>query len=106
MLFCPKCGGILVPKSKKKRLGCKCGYTSKKKEKDGFVVKEKINLKEEDKIEIIDKKIETHPKTNEECPKCGNNEAYYWTVQTRAADEAETRFFECTKCKNRWRAYD
>ncbi|RLG67435.1 MAG: transcription factor S, partial [Methanobacteriota archaeon] len=33
-------------------------------------------------------------------------DAYFLPVQTRAGDEAETRFFECVKCKHRWRAYD
>jgi len=45
------------------------------------------------------------PKTNEECPKCKHKEAYYWLVQTRAADEAATRFFKCVKCMHTWRAY-
>jgi len=39
------------------------------------------------------------------CPKCGNDEAFFWTAQMRAADEAETRFFRCTKCKHTWREY-
>lgn len=41
----------------------------------------------------------------EKCPKCENKEAYFWTVQTRAGDEAETMFLECKKCKHRWRSY-
>ncbi|MBS3171381.1 hypothetical protein J4449_02085 [Candidatus Woesearchaeota archaeon] len=28
-----------------------------------------------------------------------------WLVQTRAADEAATRFFKCVKCMHTWRAY-
>ena len=43
------------------------------------------------------------PETEAECPQCGNDKAYYWLVQTRAADEPETRFFRCTKCKKVWR---
>ena len=103
MQFCPKCGAILVPQKNKKMILCGCGYRSKNKE--GITIKESIKLSKEDKIEVIDKKIETLPKTTEECPKCGYNKAYFWTVQTRAGDEAETRFFECTKCGNRWRLY-
>ena len=57
------------------------------------------------KIDVVDKKMETLPKTKEDCPKCKNHEAYYWLVQTRAADEAATRFFKCAKCSHTWRAY-
>ncbi|MEK6852465.1 MAG: zinc ribbon domain-containing protein, partial [Nanoarchaeota archaeon] len=39
------------------------------------------------------------------CPKCKNNEAYFYSAQTRAGDEAETQFFRCTKCQHNWRKY-
>ena len=52
---------------------------------------------------IETKKID--PITNEKCPKCGHGKAYYAMVQTRAADEPETKFFKCEKCKHRWRDY-
>ncbi|MDD5331764.1 MAG: transcription factor S [Candidatus Nanoarchaeia archaeon] len=103
MMFCQKCGSVLVPGRDKDGiiLKCKCGYNSRARK--NVLITEEVKLGREDKIELVDKKIETLPKTKEECPKCGNNTAYFWTIQTRAADEAETRFFECTKCKNRWR---
>ena len=41
-----------------------------------------------------------------ECPKCRHKKAYYWTVQTRAGDEAETKFLKCEKCSHTWRDYD
>ena len=40
------------------------------------------------------------------CKKCNNTKCYFWTVQTRAGDEAETKFFKCTKCGHTWREYD
>ena len=40
------------------------------------------------------------------CPKCGNDEAHYFVYQTRAADEAPTIFYKCTRCGYRWRSYD
>ena len=45
------------------------------------------------------------PVVAEVCTKCGNKTAYFWTAQTRSADEAETKFFKCTKCKHTWREY-
>lgn len=49
---------------------------------------------------------ESRPTTDVTCPRCGNDEAYWHLEQTRAADEPETRFFECTECGYKWREYD
>ena len=102
-MFCPKCGSLLVPKQEgnKKILACKCGYTDKdiKKAK----IKETIHV--EKKIEVIHKEPETLPKIKAECPKCKHKEAYYWTAQTRAGDEPETKFMKCVKCEKIWRDY-
>ncbi len=88
---------------KKTYLVCSCGHNSL--EKDDILMKE--NIRNVKKIEVLDDKSQqTMPKTKEECPECGHHTAYFWTQQTRASDEPETRFFECVKCKNRWRAYD
>ena len=45
------------------------------------------------------------PIVGEKCIKCGNDKAFFWTVQTRSGDEAETKFFKCTKCEYTWREY-
>ena len=50
--------------------------------------------------------IETLPTANVGCEKCGNNEAVFWELQTRSADESATRFFRCTECQQTWREYD
>jgi len=34
----------------------------------------------------------------ETCPKCGNPEMEYFTMQLRSADEGQTVFYECAKC--------
>jgi DNA-directed RNA polymerase subunit M len=90
---------------KKKRMTCSsCNYSPRSKA-ENVILKEKIDLTKEQEIEVQDKKIETLPKVKESCDKCGNKTAYYWTLQTRSSDESETRFFECTKCRHRWRVY-
>ena len=43
------------------------------------------------------------PKTAWNCSKCGAKEAYYWSVQLRRGDEAETSFFRCVNCGKTWR---
>ena len=101
MEFCPNCGFVLI--EKKKNFGCpRCSYIAKGKIK--IESSEQIQLKP--KIGIIrDKETDVFPVTNASCPKCDNGEAYFWTSQTRAGDEAETKFFRCTKCRHTWREY-
>ncbi|PIN74423.1 transcription factor S [Candidatus Woesearchaeota archaeon CG10_big_fil_rev_8_21_14_0_10_45_16] len=102
-MFCEQCGSILRPKEKggKKILFCSCGFT---KSPEGESVTLTENVESGKKIEVIEK-IETHPKIKVKCEKCGHNVAYYWTQQTRGADEPETRFFKCAKCNYTWREY-
>jgi DNA-directed RNA polymerase subunit M len=103
-MFCPKCGSILRPKEKgsKKILYCSCGFTKNLDEEKSAEIKESVGTGK--KIAVIEN-VETHPKIKATCEKCGNTIAYYWTQQTRGADEPETRFFKCTKCSHTWREY-
>jgi len=105
--FCPKCGNILVPEKKKKGviLVCKkCNRRYRLKEKK--LLAEKF---EDQKKEIVvmekDEGLKEFPKTKIICPNCGNDEAYWWMQQTRAADEPPTIFYRCTKCGYNWRSY-
>jgi len=101
MEFCPKCGAVLI--AKRKNYGCpRCSYSSKGKVK--LMISEKIEGKK--KIAVINQKdTETHPITAETCKKCNNPNSFFWTIQTRSGDEAETKFFKCTKCSHTWRDY-
>lgn len=101
-MFCPKCGSLLKPKKKKKIIVCSCGYKTKSRE---ISVKETIEEKKRS-VEVVEKEIETLPIMEAECPKCHHRRAYYYTVQTRAGDEPETKFLRCEKCRHRWRDYD
>ncbi|PVI02918.1 DNA-directed RNA polymeras-like protein III subunit RPC10 [Periconia macrospinosa] len=44
-------------------------------------------------------------KTKVQCPneKCRNDEAYWYQLQIRSADEPMTAFYKCTKCAKEWR---
>jgi DNA-directed RNA polymerase subunit M len=101
MKFCPKCGAVLVQKGKKDACP-RCKYVSKDKTK--ISSSEKIGEKKEIMV-ISNKDAQVLPIVTEKCKKCGNDKAYFWTVQTRSGDEAETKFFKCTKCENTWREY-
>ncbi len=88
---------------KKKNAGCtRCNYSSK--EKINLTTSEKNSTKTGIPV-ISPKDTETLPVVEERCRECGNEKAYFWTVQTRAGDEAETKFFKCTKCSTTWRQY-
>lgn len=105
-MFCPKCGSILVPKKveKKKILACSCGYKSK--DSELATIKETVRNRSKE-VEVIEKgDIETLPKIDVECPKCRNDKAFFWTLQTRASDEPETKFMKCVKCGHVWRDYN
>lgn len=103
-MFCPKCGSILRPKEKagKRILFCSCGYTKAPEDEATTEIKEVV--KGNKRIEVIEQ-LETLPRIKIKCAKCDNKIAYYWTQQTRGADEPETRFFRCTKCNYTWREY-
>lgn len=107
MKYCDECGGIVVPKKENESslFVCRsCGKQYEKEEDEDLVLKEEkeesngINVAEDEEVAL--------PETEKECDECGNDTAYWWTAQTRGADEPETRFFKCTECGNTWREYD
>ena len=112
MMFCPKCGAKMVlrqvktGKERKVVLVCpNCGYTMTK-ERERRVLQ--VGKREVEAIRVLDSKIanlKTMPTVEIECPKCGNNKAYWWIVQTRSGDEPPTIFYRCTKCGHTWRQY-
>jgi DNA-directed RNA polymerase subunit M len=115
MEFCPKCGSRLVPKKSKSRkessmiMVCpKCGYKKSSTKKIEPKVAKVIEHKPQQLVAVIGKeeqKLRTLPTVRVECPKCGNNTAYVWQVQTRGADESSTQFLRCTKCGYTFREY-
>jgi len=116
MEFCPKCNSRLVPKKKKSGekasisfICLRCGYKRR-------VVSDKVMPKvakviqhnPQQLVAVIGKeeqKLRTLPTLRIECPRCGNNLAYVWQVQTRGTDESSTQFLRCTKCGYTFREY-
>lgn len=85
----------------------KCGYSKNTGDKPAVVPKA-IERSAHESIAIIgreEQKLRTLPMVRVECPKCGNNTAYAWQVQTRGTDESSTQFFRCTKCSYTFREY-
>ncbi|MFQ5836704.1 MAG: transcription factor S [Candidatus Bathyarchaeia archaeon] len=114
MEFCPACGTRLTLTKRKAGqktiflLSCpKCGY--ERKAAKAMVISPKvIERHRKDGIIVIGKeakKLRTLPTVRVECPRCGNNLAYVWQVQTRRSEESSTQFFRCTKCGHTFREY-
>ena len=113
MNFCPNCGTRLISKREKEgaesivQMVCpKCGYRKAEKQKPSVKPKS-IKRSCKESITVIGKEhqIRTLPTAKKACPKCGNNLAYFWQVQTRGGDEGSTLFFRCTKCDHTFREY-
>ncbi len=88
-----KDGRIILPgKNKSKKKSSKTVYSEK--------------IPEASEVGVVkEKDTDVFPVVLANCPQCEHKEAYFWTSQTRSGDEAETRFFRCTKCKHTWREY-
>jgi transcription factor S len=105
-VFCPNDKSMMRPVGGV--MTCpKCGYSQKQAAAGQNVVKAKaVEDVKKTVIDHGDQKMDLLPTTNEYvCEKCGNGAAYYFMRQTRSADEATTRFLECTKCGHKWREY-
>ena len=102
MEFCPNCGKMLMPA--KGMIKCRCGYEKSLTESD---IEEQYHMQGEKnpqtKVIVTDGK-KALPTTTITCYKCGGTKGYWWTVQTRSADEAPTNFIRCAKCGNTWRS--
>ncbi len=112
--FCPKCGTMLRPQREsngRNVLLCpKCGYRKEVGKSGKYVLSQDIRHSERERTLVIegggDVRILPKIKGEVTCPKCGNDEAYYWMMQTRRADEPPTRFYRCTRCNHVWREYE
>ncbi len=80
----------------------RCGYKDKKEE----VVRVGEKVEEVKQLEVIEQDLSNLPIVKEICPKCNNDSAYFWSMQTRASDEPETRFYRCVNCNFTWREYE
>ncbi|PSP77124.1 transcription factor S [Halobacteriales archaeon QS_1_68_20] len=106
MKFCDECGSMM--KSEDVDGGemwvCSEGHRKPRDEDASYVLTEGQEATEI--IETTSEGDSSLPTTDAHCPECGNDEAYWYMQQIRAADESETRFFVCTECEHKWREDD
>lgn len=102
MKFCPSCEVKL--KKGDSGLQCpKCDYVEGKETNQT----KKIIQEHESQFNVLaeNETVETLPTIKIDCEKCGNDEAVWWMLQTRSADEPTTQFYRCSKCRYTWRNY-
>ncbi len=97
MEFCPKCGSVIMGRN-----CARCDYQTDEDIK--LESSQKMETKKEVAV-VTEGDHEINPIIEMVCEKCKNPTCYFWTKQTRASDEAETRFYKCTKCRYTWRVY-
>ena len=104
--FCPSCGALLPPlppRGNLKCLSCRMEVST-----DVFAANEVtytvvINKKKAErrakKAGDGDGQEEEGPTVERKCPNCGHDKMSYAALQLRSADEGQTVFFTCLKCK-------
>jgi transcription factor S len=115
MEFCSECGSILKPvkassgKQSMIMLTCtKCKHSKREADVFGKVGGKFIEHSPKQLVAVIGKEEQeliTLPTIHTECPKCGNNTASVWQVQTRGSDESSTQFLRCLRCGFTHREY-
>jgi DNA-directed RNA polymerase subunit M len=113
MEFCEKCGSRLLPRKISSgnqvmlMLVCnKCQYKKPESEEELIRTTGKvIEHGPKQFVAVISKEaqLNTMPTVHIECPRCGNNTANVWLVQTRGSDESSTQFLRCTNCNYTFR---
>ncbi|OAG31667.1 DNA-directed RNA polymerase I subunit RPA12 [Nematocida displodere] len=86
LMFCGSCEKYLSPLESTCRL---CGKSNK------IVLNQCIN---HSKTYVVKNEVQPKKKgakIKEECPECGSDYLYYYTMQLRSADEGQTVFYEC-----------
>lgn len=102
MKFCPSC----EVKLKKGDFGLQCPKCDYVEGKETNQTKKTIQ-EPESQFNVLaeNETVDTLPTIKIECEKCGNDEAVWWMLQTRSADEPTTQFYRCSKCRYTWRNY-
>ncbi len=101
MKFCPNCE-VRLKKSDSGLTCPKCDYTE-----GSTSTTKKVQEEDVSEFNVLEESEgqETLPTIKIDCGKCGHDEAVWWMLQTRSADEPTTQFYRCVKCNHTWRNY-
>ncbi|KAL3663969.1 hypothetical protein V7S43_010857 [Phytophthora oleae] len=105
--FCPHCGTILDHPDTNSIVCSACEYRCRYQDLPSLTVvtqsEDKPAPKWLDAEKVMSEVTGPARATVEEtCPKCGNLEMDYYTLQLRSADEGQTVFYECKKCGHKF----
>jgi transcription factor S len=113
--FCADCGSRLKPvkvnsgKQVMIMLACtKCGHKTSDSDRNMKFNGKVIEHNPKQLVAVIGKEeqeLTTLPTIRSECPRCENNTANIWQVQTRGSDESSTQFLRCLRCGYTYREY-
>jgi transcription factor S len=113
--FCAKCGSRLEPKKVNSGnqtmilMACtKCEYQKKETVDHVRFVAKVIEHNPKQLVAVIGKeeqRLNPMPTVHIDCPRCSNNTANVWLVQTRGSDESSTQFLRCVNCGYTFREY-
>ncbi len=101
MKFCPNCE-VRLKKSDSGLTCPKCDYTE-----GNTSTTKKVQEEDVSEFNVLEESEgqETLPTIKIDCEKCGHDEAVWWMLQTRSADEPTTQFYRCVECNHTWRNY-
>lgn len=114
LIFCTACGNLLDSVANAASVecqACSASYSAAtftdlkvvtQSAEDAFPSKLRMN-RSVVKTSLKHDELDEGATIKEKCPKCGNEEMQYHTLQLRSADEGATVFYTCTSCGYRFR---
>ncbi|XP_076249823.1 RNA polymerase I subunit RpI12 [Calliopsis andreniformis] len=102
--FCSDCGSILPLLSDKDVICYACRRTWGPEAFGDMAMSYTIHFNEKNVYGSLKQKDDDEedadgPVVERKCPQCQNDKMSYATLQLRSADEGQTVFYTCTKCK-------
>ncbi|KAG8248788.1 DNA-directed RNA polymerase I subunit RPA12-like [Homalodisca vitripennis] len=103
--FCPQCGTILPLVGEAGGVTCylcKISYGPEvfgRMEANYRIYFNRYSETGKKRVEMDEGEEADGPVVERRCPKCNNDRMSYATLQLRSADEGQTVFYTCTKCK-------
>jgi len=102
--FCPSCGSLLPSLTARGDVTCMCcKFVVSSKLFDEKVIQYTVHFNSQENTTKKKKADEVDhadgPIIERKCPKCGHDLMSYAAIQLRSADEGQTVFFTCLKCK-------
>jgi len=101
--FCPSCGSLLPSLTARGDVTCICcKFVVSSHLFDEKVIQYTVHFNSQEnttKKKSSELDQADGPIIERKCPKCGHDQMSYAAIQLRSADEGQTVFFTCLKCK-------